>query len=155
MIKKHSFANPFPSIKQKFGKNGRSNSAPGAFDIVAERWRRDSNFRLILTAHFSFLVLAQKLRRKARGFLRCQRTQLKRIPRSLQPTWLEFVVDSLVGWLDVILLLGDRVIFSKVWSARFSGGLVIRPCDPRGGPGIQQFRHHTSTSISKFYEISG
>ena len=34
MIKKHSFANPFPSIRQKFGKNGRSNSAPGAFDII-------------------------------------------------------------------------------------------------------------------------
>jgi len=34
MIKKHSFANPFPSIRQKFGKNGRSNSAPGAFDMV-------------------------------------------------------------------------------------------------------------------------
>merc|ERR1719232_495434 len=34
MIKKHSFANPFPNIRQKFGKNGRSNSAPGAFDII-------------------------------------------------------------------------------------------------------------------------
>merc|ERR1712110_338195 len=34
MIKKHSFANPFPSIRQKFGKNGRSNSAPGAFDVI-------------------------------------------------------------------------------------------------------------------------
>ena len=36
MIKKHSFANPFPSIRQKFGKNGRSNSAPGAFDMIHE-----------------------------------------------------------------------------------------------------------------------
>merc|ERR1719361_2217918 len=34
MIKKHSFANPFPSFRQKFGKNGRSNSAPGAFDVI-------------------------------------------------------------------------------------------------------------------------
>lgn len=36
MIKKHSFANPFPSIRQKFGKNGRSNSAPGAFDVIQD-----------------------------------------------------------------------------------------------------------------------
>lgn len=34
MIKKHSFANPFPTFRQKFGKNGRSNSAPGAFDVI-------------------------------------------------------------------------------------------------------------------------
>ena len=34
MIKKHSFANPFPSIRQKLGKTGRSNSAPGAFDVI-------------------------------------------------------------------------------------------------------------------------
>jgi len=35
MIKKHSFANPFPSRKQKFGTSGRSNSAPGTFDIYS------------------------------------------------------------------------------------------------------------------------
>ena len=34
MIKKHSFANPFPNIRQKFGKSGRSNSAPSAFDGI-------------------------------------------------------------------------------------------------------------------------
>ena len=38
MIKKHSFANPFPSFRQKFGKNGRSNSAPGAFDVINDRF---------------------------------------------------------------------------------------------------------------------
>ena len=36
MIKKHSFANPFPSIRQKLGKTGRSNSAPGAFDVITD-----------------------------------------------------------------------------------------------------------------------
>ena len=36
MIKKHSFANPFPSIRQKLGKTGRSNSAPGAFDVIQD-----------------------------------------------------------------------------------------------------------------------
>ena len=39
MIKKHSFANPFPTFRQKFGKNGRSNSAPGAFDVINDRYR--------------------------------------------------------------------------------------------------------------------
>ena len=38
MIKKHSFANPFPTFRQKFGKNGRSNSAPGAFDVINDRY---------------------------------------------------------------------------------------------------------------------
>jgi len=33
MLKNHSFSNPFTSVKDKFQKNGRSNSAPEAFDF--------------------------------------------------------------------------------------------------------------------------
>jgi len=36
MLKQHSFSNPFSSIKDKFQKSGRSNSAPGAYDIYID-----------------------------------------------------------------------------------------------------------------------
>ena len=49
MIKKHSFANPFPSFRQKFGKNGRSNSAPGAFDVINDRWGFNDSRESVLT----------------------------------------------------------------------------------------------------------
>jgi len=39
MLKQHSFSNPFSSIKDKFVKNGRSNSAPGDINIYVERKR--------------------------------------------------------------------------------------------------------------------
>ena len=39
MLKKHSFANPFPAGRKKMlGTNGRSNSAPEAFDFYVERY---------------------------------------------------------------------------------------------------------------------
>merc|ERR1719394_181275 len=37
MLKQHSFSNPFSGIKEKFQKSGRSNSAPGAYDIYIDR----------------------------------------------------------------------------------------------------------------------
>jgi len=36
MLKQHSFSNPFSGIKEKFQKSGRSNSAPGAYDIYID-----------------------------------------------------------------------------------------------------------------------
>ena len=38
MLKQHSFSNPFSGIKEKFQKSGRSNSAPGAYDIYIDRF---------------------------------------------------------------------------------------------------------------------
>jgi len=39
MLKQHSFSNPFSSIKEKFQRNGRSNSAPSAYDIYLDSKR--------------------------------------------------------------------------------------------------------------------
>ena len=43
MLKQHSFSNPFSGIKEKFQKSGRSNSAPGAYDIYIDRFLNVSN----------------------------------------------------------------------------------------------------------------
>jgi len=41
MLKQHSFSNPFTSIKDKFQRNGRSNSAPGEYSIYLDTSRRN------------------------------------------------------------------------------------------------------------------
>jgi len=46
MIKQHSFSNPFNSVKEKFQKNGRSNSAPGSYDIYFDSKKVGNKSRL-------------------------------------------------------------------------------------------------------------
>ena len=55
MLKQHSFSNPFSSIKDKFQKNGRSNSAPGAYDIYIDRF--DVNLNVYSSKIFFFFEI--------------------------------------------------------------------------------------------------
>ena len=54
MLKQHSFSNPFSGIKEKFQKSGRSNSAPGAYDIYIDRFLNVSNF-IVASNHASLV----------------------------------------------------------------------------------------------------
>ena len=59
MLKQHSFSNPFSGIKEKFQKSGRSNSAPGAYDIYIDRFWSLFVFVFVFvpqTRHILFLV---------------------------------------------------------------------------------------------------
>ena len=75
MIKKHSFANPFPSIRQKFGKNGRSNSAPGAFDVIQVNKSFVNNIKNIYKMYSRMLAALQQ---QWTDCPHCQKTQLRR-----------------------------------------------------------------------------
>jgi len=46
MLKQHSFSNPFSNLKEKFQRNGRSNSAPCAYDFCNDSRKNRSNNRL-------------------------------------------------------------------------------------------------------------